>query len=160
MAAIHIQAHHVWLALGLLLVVAEMLTGGFVLLWIGLGAAAASLIAYLAASFNAQLIGFGVASLLLFGSSRTIFGHVFTSKTTLPMNVDAMVGRIAVVIEVIGPGSTSGTVKVGGEVWSAVGTGRALQPGERTTIAAVEGLTLKVIALGDETHESTGNPTQ
>src|SRR5438045_1729486 len=90
------QAHYLWIVGGLLLVVGEVLTGGFVLLWFAIGAFAAGLCAFSGASFNVQLIAFGVSSLLLFMASRTIFRTVLMRRgRNVPTNVDAMIGTQA-----------------------------------------------------------------
>jgi len=140
--------HYLWIVGGLFLVVGEILTGGFVLLWFAIGAFAAGLCAFGGASFDVQLIAFGVSSLLLFMGSRTIFRTVLMRRgRNVPTNVDAMIGTHAEVLEEIGPGLHAGTVRVGGETWDAISTGIILRSGTRVTIEAIHGLKLRVRAI-------------
>ena len=140
-----IRAHYLWMIAGLLLVVGEVLTGGFVLLWFAIGAVAAGACAFAGTSFNVQLVAFGVSSLLLFLGSRTIFRTVLMRNGhKVPTNVDAMIGTQAEVLEEIGPGLRAGTVKVGGETWNAISAGAVLRSGTKVTIEAIQGLKLRV----------------
>jgi membrane protein implicated in regulation of membrane protease activity len=142
------QAHYLWIVSGLLLVVGEVLTGGFVLLWFAIGAFAAGLCAVAGASFNVQLIAFGVSSLLLFMASRTIFRTMLMRRGRhVPTNVDAMIGTEAEVLEEIGPDGRAGTVRIGGETWNAISAGAVLRTGTRVTIEAIHGLKLRVRAI-------------
>ena len=153
----YLQAYHVWLIVGLLLFLGEMLTGWFIFLWFGIGAGVAAFFAFLDTSLNVQLVSFGLASLLLFAASRTIFHRFFMrDRGGLKTNIDSMVGRDAEVVEPVGPGTRAGTVKVGGEVWTALSTGEAHGPGEKVIIAAVDGLKLRVSAASELPNNGTG----
>ena len=67
-----------WTVLGVVLVIAEVFTPGFVLLWFGVGALAAALAAFLGAGLAAQFILFIIISAALTALSRTIFVNYFT----------------------------------------------------------------------------------
>ena len=63
-----------WFILGAILVVAEIFTSGFVLLWFGVGALAAALAAFLGlGSLALQFLIFAGISIALTAASRTIF---------------------------------------------------------------------------------------
>src|SRR6185503_19590002 len=117
------SAWHYWLLGGIVLAIAEMFAPGFVLICFGLGACIASLFAYLF-GFGpvGQLLTFGVATLIVFAGSRTIFHDVLWPRETPDdgTNVDALLGKLATVEEAIPQGEGRGTVRVGGEQWSAV----------------------------------------
>ncbi|HEX8118396.1 MAG TPA: hypothetical protein VF521_14055, partial [Pyrinomonadaceae bacterium] len=69
-----------WTIFGVVLIIAEIFTPGFVLLWFGVGALAAALAAFLGAGFAAQFILFICISAVLTALSRTIFVNYFTSR--------------------------------------------------------------------------------
>ena len=69
-----------WTVLGVVLVIAEVFTPGFVLLWFGIGALAAALAAFLGAGLAAQFILFIVVSSALTALSRTIFVNYFAGR--------------------------------------------------------------------------------
>ena len=135
-----------WLAGGLALVVAELVTpSGFFILFFGLGALTVG-----------ALVGLGVVSslgieLLLF----TVFsvGYLLVLRnslqTKIPMppssNVDSLVGGLAIVQERLSPGVV-GRVEVRGATWNARNTSDVtLSPGQRARVAAIDGLTLAVV---------------
>ena len=63
-----------WAILGAILIVAEVFTSGFVLLWFGVGALAAALAAIIGIdSLAIQFLVFAAVSIGLTVSSRTIF---------------------------------------------------------------------------------------
>jgi len=160
-APLSFHAHYAWIVGGLLLVVGEVLTGGFVLLWFAIGAFVAGLCAFVGTSFDVQLLAFGVASLVLFTASRTIFRTMLTrGGPNIPTNVGAMIGKEAQVLEEIGPGRRAGIVKVGGEIWDAVSAGGVLPVGTMVTIEAIQGLKLRVRSVSGPPHQEAGREEQ
>jgi membrane protein implicated in regulation of membrane protease activity len=153
-----LHGHHIWLIVGILLALGELMHGGFVLLWFAGGALVAALFSYLETSFKVQLIAFSFSSLGLFAASRTIFRRFLMGrKKDVPTNVDAMIGRKVQVVDEIGPGRRQGSVQVAGEVWSATSTGKVLRSGEIVVIEAIEGLKVQVRevdASSTASHES------
>ncbi|MCH8266696.1 MAG: hypothetical protein IH846_04205 [Acidobacteria bacterium] len=116
-----ISAWQVWVILGLVLGLAEMLLSGFFLLWFGVGALLASLLAFLGVPRGAQIGVFLASSFLLLIFSRTIFKSVlFRSPHGVATNVEALLGRTGMVLKAIEGSLQPGSVKLGGEVWSAV----------------------------------------
>ena len=69
-----------WTVLGVVLIIAEVFTPGFVLLWFGVGALAAALAAFLGAGLAAQFLLFIALSSILTALSRTIFANYFTAQ--------------------------------------------------------------------------------
>ena len=116
-----ISAWQVWVILGLVLGLAEMLLPGFFLLWFGVGALLASLLAFLGVPRGVQIGVFLASSFLLLISSRTIFTSVlFRSPHGVATNVEALLGRTGMVLQAIEGSLQPGSVKIGGKVWSAV----------------------------------------
>jgi membrane protein implicated in regulation of membrane protease activity len=63
-----------------------------------------------------------------------------------PTNTDALLGREGIVLQRIGP-HAPGQVKINDEIWRAsvaADSPRSLEPGERVTVAGVDGVTLQV----------------
>lgn len=135
-----------WLAGGLALVVAELVTpSGFFIIFFGVGAIAVGLLAALGAvqSFWMQGLLFSVlsvVSLLIFrGRLKTTF------QAPAPPSIDSFVGVLAVVQEYLAPGAV-GRVEVRGASWSARNTSEAtLVPGQRARVAGIDGLLLTVV---------------
>jgi membrane protein implicated in regulation of membrane protease activity len=87
-----------WTVLGAILIVAEIFTSGFVLLWFGVGAMAAALLAIVGIdSLALQFLTFAVVSSTLTAASRTIFLKYFSREKTgqsLRSGVDSLPGKI------------------------------------------------------------------
>jgi inner membrane protein len=124
----------IWLIVAGLLVIAEMLTLTFYLLWLGVGALAAMIADFIVpgAWVTEVVVGCVVALLL------TVFTKPLTRKLVKARGfkdaVDVLVGKEGTVIEEISAGQR-GIVKVGGELWSAESE-ESLKKGE--TVVVVE----------------------
>jgi inner membrane protein len=135
-----------WLAAGLVLVVAELATpGGFVIIFFGIGALAVGALALLGvvASVPLQFLLFSVLSV----ASLAILRGRLQSRLRTPRssNVDSLIGVVAINQERLSPGLV-GRVEVRGTMWSARNTSDVtLDPGQRARVAAVDGLTLAIV---------------
>lgn len=135
-----------WLAAGLVLVVAELATpGGFVIIFFGIGALAVGTLALLGvvSSVPMQFLLFSVLSV---ASLAILRGRLQSRIKTPPSsNVDSLIGDLAIPQDRISPGVV-GRVEVRGTMWSARNTSAVtLDPGQRARVAGVDGLTLAVI---------------
>ena len=134
-----VRAWHVWIVVGLVLVLAEMAIAGFFLLWFGVGAFLASLLAFLGLSRNIQIVVFLASSFVLLVFSRTIFKSVLLrAPEKVATNMEALRGRNGITVKAIEGTLKPGEVKVGGEMWAAVCD-------EGTRIA--EGATVEVLEV-------------
>jgi len=74
-----------WAVLGIALIVAEIFTSGFVLLWFGIGALVASITGLVGLnSLALQFLIFAVVSISLTAASRTIFANLFSRDSSGP----------------------------------------------------------------------------
>lgn len=122
----------VWGVIGALLIVAEMLTLTFYMLWLGIGALVAAVIAWiLPEAYLLQVICGAFAALGL-----TIFTKPLTRKVRHSKGfkdaIDTLVGQEGDVVQDIDAGSL-GIVKVGSETWSAKAD-EPIAKGERVVI--------------------------
>jgi len=135
-----------WLAAGLVLVVAELATpGGFVIIFFGIGALAVGVLSLSGLVTNVPL-QFLLFSVLSVASLAILRGRLQSRIQTPPSsNVDSLVGVVAMVQERMAPRAI-GRVEVRGSMWAARNTSDiTLDPGQRARVAAVDGLTLAVI---------------
>ncbi|MEJ7651463.1 MAG: NfeD family protein [Nakamurella sp.] len=137
----------IWFAGAVALSIAEALGGEFVLLMLG-GAALITAGVSIFVPDNlwwVQLIVFAISSVALVVGARPALLRKFNSSPSIPSNVDAVIGSTATVVSTVD--SDGGQVKIGGEVWSAVGMDghRPLPPGTPVTVVEVRGATAVVI---------------
>jgi membrane protein implicated in regulation of membrane protease activity len=142
-----------WTVLGVMLIIAEIFTPGFVLLWFGVGALAAALAGLVGVdSLTVQFLIFITVSVALTAASRTIFVNYFSrekSGSDLKTGVDAMPGQIGTVVSSSQGALNVGAVKVYGSTWTAYpAEGESpLEAGERVTIERVQGASIYVRRL-------------
>jgi membrane protein implicated in regulation of membrane protease activity len=136
-----------WLVLGVVLVVAEALTGTLVLLMVASGAIAAAIAAALGAPLLAQLVVFAVVSALSLWVLRPIIRRHFVPTVIDASAMDGvrvLEGAPGKVLEQVT--TEAGLVKVEGELWSArsYDATQVLEPGERVRVIEVRGNTAMV----------------
>jgi membrane protein implicated in regulation of membrane protease activity len=137
----------IWLIIGVVLVVAEVLSGEFVLLMLGGGALAAAGVSLLVGGPVVGGVVFAVTSvLLLFAVRPALRKRLDRGVDPTVMHHQALLGSTAVVVaRVDGHG---GRVTINGELWSARASEghQAIEPGARVTVLSISGATAVVVA--------------
>src|SRR6185369_7995248 len=145
-----------WSILGAILIVAEVFTAGFVLLWFGIGALVAAFAGILGInSLGIQFLIFAFVSIGLTAASRTIFVNYFShekSGQALRTGVDALPGKIGTVVSSSKGALQEGAVKVFGSTWTAYPAAGEppLEAGERVCVDSIEGASIYVKRIGGE----------
>ena len=135
------EAWHYWLIAGLLLIILEIFTPGFVLASFGIGCFAAGLSASFGMSFYFQIFLFSAGTLLVFFGIRPLFKkYLLPPRVEEPTNVAALEGKSGRVTETVDNNNDSGRVKIGGEDWRAVAEdNQVYKEGETVQTIRVEG---------------------
>ena len=145
-----------WAVLGAILIVAEIFTSGFVLLWFGIGALVAAFAGLVGIeSLVVQFMIFAVVSIGLTAASRTIFINYFSREKTgesLRSGVDALPGKIGTVVSSSKGALHEGAVKVFGSTWTAYPAAGEppLEAGERVCVESIEGASIYVRRVGGD----------
>ena len=109
---------YLWLAVGLVSFVVELLTVGLISIWFVLGALVALLLALLDLHIAIQVVAFVVVSLICIFCFRNYWvKHL--KDNFIPTNLDAYVGKEVVVFEEINDSANTGIIKINGQLWSA-----------------------------------------
>ncbi len=139
------EAWHLWVIAGVVLVAAEVFTPGFVVACIGLGAFVAAVPAALGASLAWQLAAFCAAALVILWFARPVLARWFhTPDRPVRTNVSALIGRPGRVVQPISA-AAPGRVVVDGEDWRALPTGaRPFAQGDDVRVTRIDGNTLFV----------------
>ena len=155
-----------WCILGAILIVAEIFTSGFVLLWFGIGALAAAFAGLVGVdSLVIQFMIFAIVSVSLTAASRTIFLNYFSREKTgdsLRSGVESMPGKIGTVVSSSKGALNEGAVKVFGSTWTAYpAPGEPpLEAGERVCVESVEGASIYVKRIDGEPDWRTKSLTE
>jgi membrane protein implicated in regulation of membrane protease activity len=135
-----------WLAAGLVLVVAELATpGGFVLIFFGIAALTVGVLGLLGAvtSPTIQFLLFSVLAVAMLAILRGRLQSKLNPRSSA--QVDSLIGDLAIPQERLSPGVV-GRVEVRGSSWSARNTSSVtIDAGQRARVAGVDGLTLAVV---------------
>ncbi len=146
-----------WLVIGIILIIAEVFTLGFVLLWFGIGAIAAALAGFLGAPFVFQFLIFALVSIALTAMSRTIFAKYLShsDENTLKMGVDSLPGQVGTVTLGSKGAMQEGAVKVYGSTWTAfpIDGETELVEGEKVEVVSVKGSSIYVRRISNELPE-------
>jgi len=141
-----------WLVLMVIFLIAEGASVMVISLWFAIGALTAMVASLCGAPVWLQALLFFVVSVSLLLSLRPLTKKYFTPRISRT-NVDAVIGKEGLVLEVVDNVNTAGRVKVDGMEWAARSeNGQVLQAGERIVVNRVEGVKLFVSPLPVETN--------
>jgi len=146
-----------WLILGVVLIIAEVFTLGFVLFWFGIGALAAALAGFIGAGPVWQFLVFFVVSGSLTAMSRTIFARYLPHNEGdgIKTGVDSLPGQVGTVSSTSKGALQEGAVKVFGSTWTAFpedGETKLLE-GEKVEVVRVKGSSIYVRKVTNELPE-------
>jgi len=108
-----------WLIAAGVFFIFEMLTVGFLIFWLGVGALLALVVSLFTSNLVIQTAAFVLSSIILILATKPLVNK-FSKKDTVPTNVYTLTGKKGIVIQEINPTEGKGQIKVGGETWSAL----------------------------------------
>ena len=141
----------IWMAIAAFFIIAEIFTMGFALLWFGIGAAVAGILALFGLGVGWQLASFIVVSGVLFAISRS-FAEKFTKKQPPGVGADRFIHKKGVVIEEIDNIKNTGRVRIGKDEWRADSdTDEVIPQGKVVEVTSVDGthLVVKLLKEGE-----------
>ena len=137
-----------WIVLGVVLIIAEIFTFGFVLFCFGIGALAAAFIGGLGFGLALQFLAFASVSIILTVMSRTIFARYFShdDENAVKMGMDALPGQIGTVTVGSHGSLNESAVKVYGSTWTAFPINNEIRliEGEKVEVVRVQGSSIYV----------------
>jgi membrane protein implicated in regulation of membrane protease activity len=133
------QIWWLWFGFAALFIIGEVLTLGFFLLWFGIGAAVAGILALLGVGPAWQWAAFVVVSVVLLAASRR-FAERFSQKQPPGVGADRLIGRKGVVTEDIDNLKNVGRVRIDEEDWRAESEDdTTIETGTRVEVARLDG---------------------
>ena len=138
----------IWLYIGSFLMLAEIVSPGFVIFFFGLGAATVSVCKWAVPSLSlaSQLAIFSVASVFYLVVLRRYMKKLFLGDSEdAPRLENEHVGRVGKVVAVIRP-EVPGRILLGDAEWEASADER-LEPGTEVKVVAQTNLTMRVEKL-------------
>ena len=130
----------IWLIASGIFFICEIITVGFLVFWLGVGALIAMLVSFFTSNIIIQMSVFVVSSGLLIFATRPLVNKI-SKKDVVPTNVYSLIGKKAVVTEDIDWVTGKGQIKFEGEVWSAKSKEQINIPaGSEVEIVSIEGV--------------------
>lgn len=137
----------IWMAVAALFILGEIFTAGFFLLWFGIGAAVAGILAILDLHPVWQWASFVIISGVLFAATRRL-AEKFTKKQPPGVGADRFVGKTGVVLEEIDNLKNTGRVRIDKDQWRADSeTDRNIPVDARVKVIGLDGTHLVVREL-------------
>jgi membrane protein implicated in regulation of membrane protease activity len=134
----------IWLVVAIVLMAAEVLSGDFVLVMLGLGALAGAGSAAITGNAVIDVLVFALASAGLLWVARPALKRRFLHGPVHRTGIEALIGANAIVLSTVD--GHNGRIKIGGDVWSARSfvDGEEIEPGTKVTVVEISGATAVV----------------
>ena len=130
----------IWLIASGIFFICEIITVGFLVFWLGVGALIAMLVSLFTSNIIIQMSVFVISSGLLIFATRPLVNKI-SKKDVVPTNVYSLIGKKAVVTEDIDWVTGKGQIKFEGEIWSAKSKEQINIPaGSEVEIVSIEGV--------------------
>ncbi len=142
----------IWVGSGVICMIIEIFTPGFLFMSFGIGAILTGLISILVRGTAIQILIFAVITFILFLFLRK-FSKKLISESSEETNIFALIGKTGMVVKEI-PEDGKGYVRIGSEEWSAIAeNGKKIEDGQKILINSVEGNKLIVKIKESEKEE-------
>ena len=135
----------IWIIVALGFFILEIFTPGFAVACLSVGAIGSAIGSAFGCELKFQILIFAIFTLLAFVLVRPLVLKLFYNKSKeVATNVDALIGRQAIVSEEIKP-VVGGRVKVDGDDWKAVtADGKSVEAGKIVRILKLDSVILTV----------------
>ncbi len=136
-----------WLIAGIVLIIAEVISGDFVLIMLGIGALFGAGSAALTGNPIVDVAVFAITSIGMLVLARPALKRRFLAGPNIRMHTDALIGARAVVLSTVD--FENGQVKIAGDVWTARSMSQdhpPIAPGTSVTVVEISGATAVVSA--------------
>lgn len=136
----------IWVGLFIVFVIGEIISLGITSIWFAGGALVAFFVSLITDVFWIQFAVFAVVSMILLAFTRPLAKKYFNGKNLEKTNVEAVVGQVGVVKEVVNNIEGTGVVVIKGLEWSARTTNdkNVIEAGTNAKVVDVKGVTVIV----------------
>lgn len=111
---------HIWLILSGIFLIIEIITVGFLIFWLSIGALFAMITSFFTDSILIQTSVFVISSTILIFATKPFVKKFAKNKSSIKTNAYSIIGKTGLVIKEIDSVQATGQIKVEGEIWSAV----------------------------------------
>ena len=112
---------YIWLIMSGIFLVAEIITTGFLIFWLGLGALCAMIASFFTNNIIIQTTIFLVTSTIFILCTRKFANKLSKKDEKISTNAFSIIGKTGIVTKEINSKEGFGQVKIGSDIWSAKG---------------------------------------
>lgn len=143
------EVWHYWLIGSIVFFILEIIIPSFVIFNLGVGALFATFAASMSLSVEWQIFVFCLFTILSFFLIRpALLKWAYNRSHKINTNVDAYIGRLAIVVDEINSSDEKGSVKLDGSVWQARSAdGSVIPSGKTVQITKVDSIVFEVKPL-------------
>ena len=133
-----------WLIASGIFFIAEIITVGFLIFWLGIGALITMIVSFFTSNLIIQTTVFVISSTILIFATRPLINKFANTKTT-STNAFSLVGKKGIVTQNIDSIRGTGQIKVQGELWSVISKDSDIIPkNTEVEILSIKGVKLIV----------------
>ena len=133
-----------WLIASGIFFIAEIITVGFLIFWLGIGALITMIVSFFTSNLIIQTTVFVISSTILIFATRPLINKFANTKTT-STNAFSLIGKKGIVTQNIDSIRGTGQIKVQGELWSAISKDSDIIPkNTEVEILSIKGVKLIV----------------
>ena len=131
----------IWLIISGVCFIVEIITVGFLIFWLAIGALFAMLVSFFTDNIVIQTAVFVISSTVLIFATKPFVKKFAKGKSNFKSNVYSIIGDTGIVTKNIDSINGTGQVKINGELWSAVGKDDIdIEKGTEVKIVEVKGV--------------------
>ena len=137
----------IWLIIAGVALIVEIMTVGFLVFWLAIGALIAMVVSFFIDSILVQTAVFVVSSAILIFATKP-FVKKFVNTKNVKTNAFSIIGKEGLVIKEIDSINEKGQVKVSGETWTAIGKDDEKIPvGTKIKVTEIDGVKAIVVPI-------------
>ena len=110
---------YIWLIISGIFLIAEIITTGFLIFWLGLGALCAMIVSFFTNNLIIQTTVFLVTSTIFILCTRKFANKLSNKNDEIVTNAFSIIGKTGIVTKEINTKEGLGQVKIGADIWSA-----------------------------------------
>ncbi len=140
----------IWLIISGVCLIIEIMTVGFLIFWLAIGALFAMIASFFTNSLLIQTAVFVISSTILIFATKPFVKKITQNKSNIKTNVYSLIGNIGIVTQDIDSINGTGQIKVKGELWSAIGKDNInISKGSKVTIEEIQGVKAIVTPINE-----------
>lgn len=131
----------IWLIIAGVCLVVEIMTVGFLIFWLAIGALVAMVVSLFIDNLLIQTTVFVISSAILIFATKPFVKKFAHNENAVKTNVYSIIGKTGLVTETIDSVHSTGQIKVDGETWSALGANDSIiEKGTEVEVIEITGV--------------------